>query len=129
MLQALFILSLANFALSITVTRSVMFEKFRRRFRPDSYLGRLFNCPYCFGHWTASPLVYLSGVSGVDTYNWRDWTASGFHSQAVYHYDIIFFQHLYVFDPITVFIQSFAVIGMSALLSYTWIWISRQALN
>jgi len=120
-LKALLVISLANMALTITVTRSVMFEKFREWTKGI----RLFSCPYCFSHWTAFVLVWLTGLGQVDKYDWRDWVVPGFHSQAVYHFDIIFFQHLYVFDPITYFIQCFAVIGLTAFLTYSWIAISE----
>lgn len=90
MLQIL-ILSLAVFAISVTITTSVMTEGLRKWIKARSgFLGKLVYCPYCCSHWVAFALVAAHGWSGM----------------------------------LAFITQSFAVIGLSALLSYAWMRLS-----
>lgn len=48
-------LSLATAAISLTVTRSVLFAPLRAKLKGK--LHELFSCPYCFSHWVSFALV------------------------------------------------------------------------
>ena len=124
MLTSLFILSLANFALSILVTRSVLFEGLRGKFQPDSWIGKLLRCPLCFGTWNAIVLCFLNGFPSHDD-------IEGIYTMySVKHIgidlNIFSFEHYYRLDPIHFFTCTFAVVGLSAFFSYTWIVISER---
>jgi hypothetical protein len=104
LLESLFILALANFAIAITVTRSVMFEGFRQFVikRRSLFWGNLFSCPYCFGHWSAFVLCWLNQFPNRE-------------GESFWHHENYWIQF---------FTYAFAVIGLSALFSYAWIRIS-----
>lgn len=53
----------ATSTVSMTVTKSKVAEPFRAFLSHHSpWLGKLFSCPYCFSHWTAFALVYLTKI-------------------------------------------------------------------
>lgn len=96
MLPNLLILSLANYAIAVLITRSVMFGGFRQWVRRRSmFFGDLVSCPYCMGHWTGAVLTALSLRSPFAIPGSSNWI--GF------------------------ILASFAVIGLSAFFSYGWL--------
>jgi hypothetical protein len=53
-------LSMANAAIAFTVAEMRLFRSFREWMKAKSYwLGELFCCGYCLGHWTALLLVTI----------------------------------------------------------------------
>lgn len=59
----------ATSTISVTVTKSKVSEPFRAWLAKHSqWLGKLFSCPYCFSHWTAFGLVFLSNVRVFPNY-------------------------------------------------------------
>jgi hypothetical protein len=88
-LADLLVLSLANYAVAITITTSLIFAPVREFVKDHSlFFGNLISCPYCTGVWTASGFILAAGA---------------FHNVIDY------------------FINAMAVVGLSALFSYTWI--------
>jgi len=52
--------SLATASISFTVTETKIFLPLREWLRKNNkFLGTLFNCGYCFGHWIAFVLVVI----------------------------------------------------------------------
>jgi len=62
LIEAILIRSLAGAAVVLTVTRSSAFGWLRAKLLEVSpgFLGKLFNCPFCFGFWTALLLEILN---------------------------------------------------------------------
>lgn len=53
-------LSLVTASISFTITETKLFESARNFLGKQSlFLGKLFNCGYCFGHWVAFILVAI----------------------------------------------------------------------
>ena len=52
------ILATAVAVAAITVTKSKVFEWFRDLVSGIPFLGKLFQCHYCFSHWLAGALVW-----------------------------------------------------------------------
>jgi len=53
-------LSFVTASISFTVTETKLFEPLRKFFdKHISFIGKLFNCGYCFGHWVAFLLMVL----------------------------------------------------------------------
>lgn len=84
--------ALAVAAVSLTVTKSSIFQPLRDRWEGIPFLGKLVQCPYCFSHWVAMGLVAL-----------------------------------HVTDPMEWFILSFAVIGLTAIISGVILWLFNHA--
>jgi len=62
MLEKLLFLALATYAASITVSKSLIFERFREWIATkNDFLYNLVSCPYCFSHWVAMFLVVGDG--------------------------------------------------------------------
>ncbi len=60
MIEKAFYLSLAAASISFTVTETKLFRPFREWMKKRSvFLGKLFSCGYCFGHWIAFALVAI----------------------------------------------------------------------
>jgi hypothetical protein len=56
----LVLLSMANASISFTVAETKLFKPLRERVGGHSaFLGELFSCGYCLGHWTAFALVAI----------------------------------------------------------------------
>jgi hypothetical protein len=96
-LLALIPMSLAVYAISVTVTTSVLFRDLRKRIRlRNTTAGNLVSCPYCFSHWTAFLVCGLSNVQlGITPNLFLNW----------------------------VFV-SLAVVGLANLFSYTFLKLS-----
>jgi hypothetical protein len=63
------LLACSTATISMTVTKSTVMEPFREGIKSHSqWFGKLFSCPYCFSHWTAFVLVWLSGVKVFPNY-------------------------------------------------------------
>ena len=94
-LQSLLVLALANMAISLTLTTSVLFmpfrERIKRKYWKKQMLINLISCPYCASHWVAIALI-----SATETR----------------------------FAPVAWVVETFAVVGMTALLAYSWLKIS-----
>lgn len=59
-LIVLVVLSFAISAISMTISKSKLFEGFREWIGEQSgWLGELFNCPYCTSHWVTLLFVIL----------------------------------------------------------------------
>ena len=59
-MENLFYLSVITASVSFTITESKLFKPFRDWISlKNSFLGDLFNCGYCFGHWVALVLVII----------------------------------------------------------------------
>ena len=87
-MEHLFTVALAVFAISVTLTTSVMLEGLRKWIKARSeFFGKLVYCPYCASHWIAFALVGAEGWHGV----------------------------------LAFIVQSFATIGLAALMSYAYI--------
>jgi hypothetical protein len=53
-------LSIATASISFTVTETKLFQPFRKWLKNKSeFLGDLFSCGYCFGHWIAFTFTAL----------------------------------------------------------------------
>ncbi|MCP5006358.1 MAG: DUF1360 domain-containing protein [Planctomycetes bacterium] len=53
-------LSFVTASISFTVTETKIFKPLREWLeRKNSFLGELFSCGYCFGHWVAFTLVAI----------------------------------------------------------------------
>jgi len=62
-LYTLLILSMAGGVITVTVTRSSLFEPIRSWGAGRSeLLGALLSCPYCFGHWVGLLLAPLDSM-------------------------------------------------------------------
>ena len=52
------VLSFVVSPICLTITKTKVFEPFREYIKARStWLGKLFSCPYCFGHWTSFAVV------------------------------------------------------------------------
>lgn len=59
MLGNLIILALASATVSVTLGASKLFAPWRRWIAGKStFLGDLFSCPYCLGHWTSAAFTF-----------------------------------------------------------------------
>ncbi|MCP4214998.1 MAG: DUF1360 domain-containing protein, partial [bacterium] len=59
-MKALIYLSFVTASISFTITEMQIFKPFREWVKRKSpFLGDLFSCGYCFGHWVAFALVAL----------------------------------------------------------------------
>lgn len=66
MLTNLVILGLASATISTTIGSSKLFKGLRQRVAGRSeFLGDLFSCPYCLGHYIAATLVALTSHGDV----------------------------------------------------------------
>ena len=63
-MMELILVALAVSAISITITKAGIFEKFRALFK-NKWLGKLMECTYCMSHWVALALVLLVYPIGV----------------------------------------------------------------
>lgn len=73
LLTNLLILGLASATVSVTVAQSRVFLPLRTFIKGKSeWLGELFSCPYCMGHWVSAVLV--SG--GLTHPAWQSWVIS-----------------------------------------------------
>jgi hypothetical protein len=89
--------ALANHAVALTAATSPLFHPLRDRLaRRSRLLGTLAACPYCISHWTGFLLVWLCRISLLPGRPW----------------------------PLDYAVSSFAVIGVSVLLTAGWIHLS-----
>ena len=59
-METVIYLSLATTSISFTVTETKLFKKLREWLKKKiPFLGDLFSCGYCFGHWVAFGLVAI----------------------------------------------------------------------
>ena len=59
-MKSVIYLSLASACISFTVTETKLFKPLREwLLKKIPFLGNLFSCGYCFGHWVAFALVAL----------------------------------------------------------------------
>lgn len=64
-------LSFAVSAISMTVTKAVVFKPLREWIvEKNSWLGKLFTCPYCFSHWVAFAVVFIWKPELLDSGLW-----------------------------------------------------------
>lgn len=72
----IFVLALAVGAISLTLTKAQIFEWLRNLVgRISTWLGELFDCPYCMAHWVAlgtmflyKPILIASGHGWLDLF-------------------------------------------------------------
>lgn len=63
-MESLIILAMAVSTISLTVSKSKIFESTRNWVSGRSkWLGELISCFYCFSHWVAAVLVLLTGLT------------------------------------------------------------------
>lgn len=62
--ESFLITSLAIATVSMTITKSSLFKKFRNFFTL-SIIKKLLNCPYCLNHWLAFPWIFEFGIIGA----------------------------------------------------------------
>lgn len=59
-MESVIYLSFVTASISFTVTETKLFKSLREWLQKKSvFLGNLFSCGYCFGHWTAFALVAI----------------------------------------------------------------------
>lgn len=59
-MKEIILLSIVNASVSFTITETKLFEPFRLWLEKKSqFLGKLFTCGYCLGHWVAFFLVVI----------------------------------------------------------------------
>jgi hypothetical protein len=64
-------LSFAVSAISMTVTKAVVFKPAREWIvDKSSWFGKLFTCPYCFSHWVAFVVVFIWKPELLDSGLW-----------------------------------------------------------
>jgi hypothetical protein len=111
----LILIALANMAMVLTVSTSMMFADFRawaQRIWP--WLGKMVSCPYCLSHWTSPVLLFLVRLNSERTTDWGligIWrTVVFWGSWTPWHY-----------DPVSYFVYTWALIGTTVILAYGWL--------
>lgn len=67
-------LSLVTASLSFTITETKIFEPLREWLKKkNSFLGNLFSCGYCFGHWIAFALTAIYKAKLFDSWWLQDY--------------------------------------------------------